>query len=293
MSKHATFGGSPMIARHPVLVRLVGLLDRIPAAPPPPRRPRRGRPMVHSGGLFVKALVVMTVRRLHKAGELLAVLEEPTQEMRRLRGPLSEPDGRFPSRRTPERRLRALPETPPRRIGCLGRHPVALLCPWDRRGRAVAIDSTVLRAEGGVWHKKDKGAGVVPRSSIDTEAGRTKSGRHGWVCGWKLHPACTVAGVWIPLSASLTPANVHDGKMAPSPIEDLPEEARLVPGDTHHDAKDPKERCLRDGRVLVSPRRGAYPHTDGGAEVRRIFRLLRRRATENFNGHFKALLVQR
>ena len=140
-----------------------------------------------------------------------------------------------------------------------------------------------------MWHKKDREAGVVPHSSIDTEAGWTKSGWHGWVYGWKLHLATTVAGVWIPLAAHLTPANVHDGRIAPRLIEDLPQEARLVLGDTHYDAKDLKERCLRGGRFLVSPRRGAYPHTDGGVEVRRIFHLLRHRAIENFNGHFKSL----
>jgi hypothetical protein len=278
-----------MIAHDSVLVQLVRLVDRAPT-PPPSTRPRRGRPIVYPDGLFVKALVVMIVRRLHKVGELLAVLEEPTEEMRSLRGLLSGPDGRFPSRRTFERRRRAMPETLPGRIGCLGRHLVALLSPWAYSGRAVAVDSTVLRARGGVWHKKDREAGVMPHSSIDTEAGWTKSGWHGWVYGWKLHLATTVAGVWIPLAARLTPANVHDdGRIAPRLIEELPQEARFVLGDKHYDAEDLKEGCLRNGRFLVSPKRGAYPHTDAGVEVRRIFHLLRHRAIENFNGHFKAL----
>jgi hypothetical protein len=278
-----------MIAHHSVLVQLVRLVDRLPAPSPSMSPARRGRPIVYSDTLFLKALVVMIVRRLHKVGELLAVLEEPTPEMRSLRELLSGPDGRFPSRRTFERRLRALPETLPERIGLLGRHLVGLLKPWAKTGRAAAIDSTVLRARGGVWHKKDKEAGVVPHSSIDTEAGWTYSGWHGWVYGWKLHLACTVAGVWIPLAARLTPANVHDGRIAPLLIEQLPEEARFVLGDKHYDAKDLKERCLTDGRFLVSPKRGAYPHTDEGVEVRRIFHLLRHRAIENLNGHFKVL----
>jgi Transposase DDE domain len=287
-ARHA-LGGSPMIAHDSVLVQLVRLVDRLPAPPPSDACPRRGRPIVYSDGLFTKALVVMIVRRLHKVGELLAVLDEPIPEMRSLRELLSGPDGRFPSRRTFERRLKALPESLPERIGCLGRHLVALLGPWEDSGRAAAIDSTVLRAKGGVWHKKDKEAGVVPHSSFDTEAGWTKSGWHGWIYGWKLHLACTVADVWIPLAARLTPANVHDGRVAPLLIEDLPGEARFVLGDKHYDAKDLKEGCLQDGRFLVAPKRGAYPHTDAGAEVRRIFHLLRHRAIENFNEHFKAI----
>ena len=60
-------------------------------------------------------------------------------------------------------------------------------------------------------------------------------------------------------------------------------------GDKHYDAKDFQEGGLGEGRFLVSPGRGAYPHAEEGAEVRRIFHLLRHRAIENLNGHFKAL----
>jgi Transposase DDE domain len=273
-----------MIAQQSVLVQLVRLVERLPAPPPPPTR--RGRPHLYSDALFLKALVIMILRRLNKVGQLLAVLEEPTEEMRALRELLSGPEGRFPSRRTFQRRLRALPERLPEQIGLLGRHLVGLLKPWAKTGRALALDSTVLFAKGGVWHKKDKEAGVVPHSSIDTQAGWTKSGWHGWVYGCKLHLACTVAGVWIPLAATLTPANVHDGRIAPLLIDELPDEARFVLGDKHYDAEDPKQRCLEEGRFMVSPRRGAYPHTDEGVEVRRIFHLLRHRAIENLNGHF-------
>jgi hypothetical protein len=276
-----------MIGQDGVLVQLIRLVERIPTPPPPPRRPR-GRPFVYSDRLFLKALIIMIVKRLHKVHELLAILDEPTPEMRSVRQLLKE-GGRFPSRRTFERRLKALPEKLPEQIGCLGRHLVGLLKPWAKSGRAVAIDSTPLKARGGEWHKKDKQAGKVPHSSIDTEAGWTKSGWHGWVYGWKLHLAVTVGAVWIPLAARLTPANAADNKVAPLLIEALAEEARFVLGDTHYDDNDLRETCLQDGRFLITPRRGAYPHTDAGVEVRRIFHLLRHRATENFNEHFKAI----
>ena len=84
--------------------------------------------------------------------------------MQTVRGLLAE-GGRFPSRRTFERRLRRLAETLPAQIGCLGRHLVSLLEPWAHSGRVVALDSTVLRASGGVWHQKERQAGVVPHSA--------------------------------------------------------------------------------------------------------------------------------
>ena len=137
-----------MIAQHTVLVQLIGLIERIPSPPPQPRRPR-GRPIFYSEKLFLKALVIMIVRRLHRVGELLAVLDEPTPEMKIVRELLRE-EGRFPTRRTFQRRLKALPERLPEQIGCLGRHLVEVLKPWESRGRAVAIDSTTLQAKGGV-----------------------------------------------------------------------------------------------------------------------------------------------
>jgi DDE family transposase len=262
-----------MITQDSVLVQLIRLVDHIPTPPPPPRRPR-GRPVFYSERLFLKALVIMIVKRLHKVGELLAVLQEDTQEIQEVRQLLSE-GGRFPSKRTFERRLKALPEKLPEQIGCLGRHLVEVLKPWESRGRAVALDSTTLQAKGGVWHKKDREAGVVPHTAIDTQADWTKSGWHGWVYGWKLHLAICVCEVWIPLCARLTPANTADNEVAPHLIKELPEEARYVLGDIHYNAPNVREACESTERYLVTTRRGAYPHTDDGVELRRIFHKLR------------------
>ena len=66
-----------MITQDSVLVQLIRLVERIPSPSPSPPR-RRGRPVVYSEKLFLKALLIMIVRRLHKVGELLAILDEPT-----------------------------------------------------------------------------------------------------------------------------------------------------------------------------------------------------------------------
>ncbi len=275
-----------MVPEISLLVRLVDLVDLIPS-PAAPLRRRGGQP-VYSERLFLKALVIMLVRGVPTVGGLLAILGQPTPEMRALRARLTE-HGRFPARRTWERRLNALPATLPARIGCLGGYLVAVIRPWAGGGRAAALDSTVLRARGGVWHRKHREAGVVPHSSIDTEAGWTKSGWHGWVYGWKLHLATTVAAVWIPLAAELTPANAADNEQAPGLLEALPPEVRFVLGDAQYNDPDLRDRCAAADRCLVTTRRGRYPHTDDGVEVRRIFHELRSRAIENFNGQFKGI----
>src|SRR2546428_4635402 len=122
-----------MIPEISLLVMLVRLVERIPMPTPPPLPPPtnrgRGRPAFYSDTLFLKALVIMIVKHLHTPYELLCVLGQPTPEMEALR-PLLTQDGRYPTRRTWERRLCALPDTLPTQIGCLGCHLVALIQPW-------------------------------------------------------------------------------------------------------------------------------------------------------------------
>jgi hypothetical protein len=275
-----------MVAYDSLVVRLVRLVDRIPLPAP---APRRGRPVVYPDRLFLKAVVVMVLKRLPTVHSLLAVLDQGTPEMRQLRQLLCE-GGRFPSRRTWERRLAALPPALPAQIACLGDHLLHELAPFADHGRAVAIDSTPLRASGPPWHQKDRRAGVVPQPNIDTEAHWTKSGWHGWVYGWKLHLVVTVAGVWLPLRASLTPANTADNTQALHLLADLPPAIRYILGDSQY--QDPALRAQAAGtdQVLIAPRRGGtYPRPDPGAPVRQVFHRLRTATIESFNGQFKAI----
>ena len=277
-----------MIAQESLLVTLVRLVGRLPLPPSPPKR-GRGRPKTYPDRLFLKALVIMIVRHLHTVHELLTVLAQPTAEMAQLRGLLTLADGRSPTRRTWESRLAALPMTLPAQISCLGRQLVALIQPWATCGRAAAIDSTVLRAKGGGWHKKDREAGVVPHAAIDTEAHWTKSGWHGWVYGWKLHLVTAVAGVWLPLAAELTPANAADNAVATLLLAELPAAVRFVLGDRHYNTDEVRQACAQADRVLVASQYGRYPHTDDGVEVRHVFHKLRSVSIENFNEQFKGL----
>src|SRR5690348_2787131 len=255
-----------MVPESSLLVTLVGLVDRIPT-PPAPRKRGRGRPRYYADRLFLKALVIMIVKHLHSPYELSPVLQQNSAEMAALRQELTQA-GRYPTRRTFERRLATLPDQLSAQIGCLGCHLVRLLQPWAEYGRAIAADSTVLRAKGGVWHKKHRDAGEVPHTSIDTEAHWTKSGWHGWVYGWKLHLVTVVAAVWIPLAADLTPANVADNEHAPALLETLPPQVRFVLGDQHYNDPALRDHCAAHNRVLVTTKRGSYPHRDEGVEVR-------------------------
>jgi Transposase DDE domain len=274
-----------MLRQERLLVTLVQLIDQLPWPPEPATR-ARGRPKTYSDRLILKALVIMIIRRVYTAYALLTFLAQNDPVAQQLR-PLLHEHGRFPTRRTWERRLAALPPHLPSLIGCFGRHLVAVLLPWSHHGRAAAVDSTPLRTSGGVWHKRHKEAGEIPHTSIDTEAGWSKSGWHGWWYGWKLHLAVSVGSVWIPLAAELTTANTADNTVAPQLLAPLPAEVRYILGDTHDNAPEVRSLCEQSNRALVATQRGAYPHHDDGVEVRRIFHKLRSQAIEPFNGLFK------
>ncbi len=104
----------------------------------------------------MNAVLVMLVRGIPTVGGLLAMLEQPTWEIREL-GKRLAVDGRFPSRRTWERRLNALPATLAAQIAHLGGHLVELLHPWAAGGCAVAVDDTVLHARRSLAQEASRG----------------------------------------------------------------------------------------------------------------------------------------
>jgi hypothetical protein len=109
-----------MLRHTSLLVSLVLLIDHLRWPSAPVQRPR-GRPKAYSDRLILKALVIMIIRRLYTAYALLTFLDQDDAVVRQLR-PLLHEQGRFPTRRTWERRLTALPQHLPGLIGCFGRH---------------------------------------------------------------------------------------------------------------------------------------------------------------------------
>jgi len=63
-----------MISGDSILVSLVRLVDHLPFPPPPARR-KRGRQPPYSDQLLVKAVIVMSMRRLYPAWALLGQRE--------------------------------------------------------------------------------------------------------------------------------------------------------------------------------------------------------------------------
>lgn len=280
-----------MCTRESLLLQLLRLVDTIPAPPPPSPR-RRGRPLTYPDRLFLKVILIMVLRDLPRVNEVVSVLSQPSPDIIELRALLF-PDGKMPARRTFERRLEKLPQNLPAWIAALGEHLVELFQPWARSARAAAVDSTTLRARGTVWHQKDRAAGVVPNTSIDTDAHWTKSGWHGWVYGYKLHVVVTMASVWIPLAAQLHPANEADNVVAEELVAAVRPHVRFFCGDSAYNCDNVHLACAERQSILVASSRSKEPRTDSGVAVRKIIHALRHHAIENFNGLFKSIFDAR
>jgi hypothetical protein len=197
----------------------------------------------------------MVLRRFFKVHEVYAFLSQQSAEIDGLRALLF-PDGKVPSRRTLERRMKSLPESLSERIALLGEHLVELYQPWQRSARAVAIDSTVLRARGAPWHMADRRAGRVPNPSIDTDAHWTHSSWHGWTYGYKLHLAVSMSTVWIPLAAEFKPANEADNTVAEALISAVLPYVKFFCGDSAYNCPN-----VRDATRQNSAERPSWPAT--------------------------------
>ena len=68
--------------------------------------------------------------------------------------------------------------------------------------------------------------------------------------------------------------------------QDLPDHGR-----PHNIAVSNSTQRRHCNREVVATRRGPYPHTDGGVEVRRVFHQLRSHAIEPFKGFFKNIFA--
>jgi hypothetical protein len=280
-----------MCTREPLLWQLLSLVDAIPEPPPPSKR-RRGCPVTYPDTLFLKILLLMVLRRFFKVHEVYAFLSQQSAEIDGLRALLFA-DGKVPSRRTLERRMKSLPESLSERIALLGEHLVELYQPWQRSARAVAIDSTVLRARGAPWHMKDRRAGRVPNTSIDTDAHWTHSSWHGWTYGYKLHLAVSMSTVWIPLAAEFKPANEADNTVAEELIFSVLPYVKFFCGDSAYNCPNVHEAAENRGATVVASSRAKGPRTDPGVEVRKIIHALRHHTIENFNGLYKNIFDAR
>jgi hypothetical protein len=173
-------------------------------------RRKRGRPYVYSTTIILRCFIVRLWFRLDSNNALHSFLDTDCQYNHKLAiacGLVT-----IPSRRTFDRRLKTMSTDIKERISTMGYLFVAegLVDSF-----IAAVDSTLMKAKGHVWHKSSMEKGEVPCPGIDTDARWGYSHTKGWIFGYKLHLTCTAAidELVVPLTADVTTANVPDNRM--------------------------------------------------------------------------------
>ena len=126
---------------------------------------KRGRPYVYSPTVILRCFIVRIWFRLDSNNALYTFLETDWKYRRKL--VLAWGLITIPSRRTFDRRLKTISIDIKQRISAMG-------CLFIVEGMVdpsiTAVDSSLLKAKGHVWHKSSMEKGVVPRPGIDTGA---------------------------------------------------------------------------------------------------------------------------
>ena len=173
-----------------------------------PRR-KRGRPYTYSPTVILRCFIVRIWFKIDSNNALHTFLELDSQYNRKLA--IACGLATIPCRRTFDRRLKTISTDIKERISTMGYLFIVERLVDDHS--VTAIDSTLMKAKGSVWHKSSMKKEVVPHSGIDTGARWGYSHTKGWVFGYKLHLTSTTGELVVPLTADVTTANIPDNKM--------------------------------------------------------------------------------
>ena len=223
------------------------------------KRRRRGRPYVYSPTIILRCFIVRLWFRLDSNNALHEFLEldYPYNKKVMKRCGLTQ----IPNRRTFDRRLKTISLDIKERIAVMTSLFLSerMIDPY-----IVAIDSTLLKAKGSVWHKSSMIKGVVPCSGIDTDAKWGFSHSKGWIFGYKLHMISSTGSTVVPLAADFTTANIQDNQMynpMTSSTTNTPEEKICyMIGDSAYDDQKLYDLSINRGFELICPVQ-RYEHT--------------------------------
>lgn len=123
--------------------------------------------------------------------------------------------------------------------------------------KVVAVDKSMFKSLGPLWHKKDRERGVIPDKlrnvDIDSEWGH--SHYRGWIQGYALDIVCTATSgtTRVPLDAEATTANIPENKVFSPMIDNLPMRTKYVIADRGYDDQKLMNKCeqRKNGKYIT------------------------------------------
>jgi hypothetical protein len=245
----------------------------------------------YSEGSMVKVFVYGLIKGIHEFKTLHDHLEGKPEVQNWLGW------STVPHRTTLSQRFKALPEQLRALIAELYQKFVTGA---EIQEEVMSVDSSLMQAQGNVWHKKDREAGILPPcGNIDTEAHWGMNGCGEWTFGYRVH--CLVnadAELALPKGVAVYAANIKDAKVFTEELSpSLSAETNVVLADGSYDEQPCYEVCDKKEISLIAPlevKANTPPERSERAalfndpEVRELF-TLRKVSVEPFQGHLKTL----
>ena len=199
----------------------------------------RGRPFVYSLASMTLFFMVMSLKRIYS---FKAMAKYAKSHYEAFGFP------KAPSRKTIRRRFLSLPKyihwlLPQITMHCQELNYQQFRCSW------VFVDKSVFRALGGIWHKKHMLNGLVPHSSIDTDASWAKSAYHGWRFGYGLHLVCLQNR--FPVSAWVSTASDKDYFWIDKLIQGIKHLIGIIVGDAGYQSLKVIQKLYEDDDILL------------------------------------------
>ena len=167
-----------------------------------PQTKSKGRPRVHPESSLIIFFAVMMLKRIHRFKAQHAFLLEHQEWVKRLKFES------VPDRTTLSRRYKQLTARVEKFIEYIGDFGISL--ETETPVEVVFEDKSLYKAQGPVWHQKDRKANHIPEGlrNLDTDASWSTSKYRGWVYGYALHLTTTIKG--LPRLASVWTASVSE-----------------------------------------------------------------------------------
>ena len=159
-----------------------------------------------------------------------------------------------PHRKTIAERFRSLPDTV---SSVLTQLTQRLIETGDVDASIASVDSTLLHAQGNVWHKKQRDKGELPKcGNIDQQAHWGKNGCGTWIYGYRLHSLtlCGPEGITWPAAISLHAANLKDADVFDDElVQHLSTRSQVLLGDGGYDQESCYVNCDEREVTLLAP----------------------------------------
>lgn len=121
----------------------------------------------------------------------------------------------------------------------------------------ASMDSTLMQANGNIWHKKQMDAGELPKcGNVDTEAHWGVNGCGEWTFGYRLHclTLCGVEGITWPATICVHSANIKDAKVFEDELSlQLPKTTAVALGDGAYAQEGCFAICEHNQTTLIVP----------------------------------------